>query len=641
MNRFIQSIFLLISLAFICVSADSDIENFIIPTLHTSGRFFTEKISSIIKAEDDSILPEVDFNQSLKPGQIIMRKKYEPGEYRLYKGNLDTAAFGRKQSLYAFKFPVWARFSQILKYRFYTSPSDNPNLDEEEVYFDNERIYMKNYKKLFYFHEGTWIPIQGSNEIPLGGLKISSEPSGAEIVINGVRTKCRTPGFFPKIFAGTHIVELFLPDHQFGRRSIQVFSDSITTASFELFSDFDTIYITGHVDYGLLLLPQPPLENPFVIDSQTTDSLRLRLSPGKHHIFWNGGDKYETLDTVVNIIERKVNYIDYIFRQRYGIVRVRPRPADAEVCLGLEKCDLGERIIELPTGTYQLSANHYGFESLKKLIKVKPDTITTVDMDLTQKSDRDGDGFIDSLDKCPEVYGLYDGCPKRRILDALESKKEDIADFVAHDHLAFDILAAGLMLRIPTKKYFANFLSTFSSGKIGGVNNYRGLTILNSFQVEFKGLYGSFELGQWTAGLHYQRSDTMLLHAKKSDYLIYYDSLGGIEPAIFIPSTSVALGVHYNWSWVNVVYAIGYQWEDIIIDQIYNSSDQTFKRVCFNNDWWYHQINCEINFRTGRYITPSVYFKAKFPFGPIMRTRWQVFQTGLQMKVTPYFRGKQ
>jgi len=160
------------------------------------------------------------------------------------------------------------------------------------------------------------------------------------------------------------------------------------------------------------------------------------------------------------------------------------------------------------------------------------------------------------------------------------------------------------------------------------------LTFLNSFNVTYKGFFGSFELGQWAAGLQYQRNDSMRLNTDNKHYLIYYDSLSGVEPIIYIPSTSMALGVHFNWSRINVAYAIGYQFEDIVIDQVFDIDEGVLKRFSFDNDWWYHILISEVDFETGEVIKPSVYFRVKFPFGPIKRTKWHVMQVGLQFKIS-------
>ncbi len=48
-----------------------------------------------------------------------------------------------KGPLFTLYYPGWARLSDIVQYRFYREPTDKPGRDEDAVYFDNERIYIK------------------------------------------------------------------------------------------------------------------------------------------------------------------------------------------------------------------------------------------------------------------------------------------------------------------------------------------------------------------------------------------------------------------------------------------------------------------------------------------------------------------
>ena len=433
-------------------------------------------------------------------------------------------------------------------------------------------------------------------------------------------------------------MELFLENYHFFQKSIKISPDSTTTASFKLISDMDTVYITGNVSHGLLLMPQPPVDTLFKVDNTYISGQRVQLLPGTRQISWNGGIFYESIDTLVTITSGVVSYFDVVFKRRYGILRIIPIPVDAEVCINNEPCRFGEQIMEIPVGLYRISAHRYGFKSVKKDLLVLPDTIINCEMNLLQFPDADADGFVDSIDQCPNRYGLHDGCPRQHIDDALSIKKEEVADFVKNDPFSFDISTIGFIIRMPTKKRFSNFMSAFSSGKIGGVNNYRGFTFFNTYQLSFKSLFANAELGQWSSGIHYQRDDTITLQSQHGTaYQIFFDSTTGEEPVLIIPSTSLAIGLHYSLSWINVIYALGHQWEDIIIEDLFNTSTQRYESVTFNNDWWYHQLGVESNFRVGESVAPAAYFKFKFPFGKTVRTRWHVMQAGLAIKVTPRY----
>ena len=635
MNSAIR-IFVLLTVFYLSIDAAYLEGDYIITRFRSTSRDLPLKSFGLIKGGPEEHLQELDSVQQIFSGQVIVRRKYD-GEYRLYKGFLDTAAFNLKSNqYYAFQIPGWGRMSEMVHYRFFRAPTDKPGSDEDVVFFDDERIYMRQFSRLYYFRNGNWFSLEGSTSLQPGTIKVTSEPQGAQVIINGQVSGKVTPCDIEGLIPGSYVLELFLADHHFFRKSVRLFPGGSLSVSFELFSDMDTVYITGKAPHGSLILPQPPFDNRYMIDTAFTDDYRVRLLPGEHRIRWNGGALYKSLDTIVTIEEGKVTFFDYMFRRQYGVLRVVPDPEDAEVCIQNYNCRIGEQILEVPTGRYNVSAFHYGFRNLRKEVIVLPDSIANCEMDLVQIPDADGDGFIDKVDRCPDVYGLHDGCPRQKFGDAIEGKKQDLLEYVKNDHFTAGFSLMGMILRIPTRKHFASFLSTFSSGKIGGVNNYRGLTFANMAEFMYKGLFASVELGQWTAGLHYQRSDTLQLQTQNNKYLVYYDSLMGIEPVLFLPGTAVSLGFHYNWSWINIVYSIGYQWEDIILDQIYDVNKNEYARITFDNDWWFHQLYTELDLHAGEFFIPSVYFKFKFPFGPFMRTRWHVLQAGLQIKLAPH-----
>lgn len=590
--------------------------------------------TDVIKGEEGDTLTEIDSLQKLKPGQIILRRRFG-NRFGFYRGFLDTAAFGKSPVLYTFSIPSWAKLSDFIQYRIYRSPTDKNGNDEDDVYFDEEYIFVKHFSKIFYYRNNTWFSIDGSPSLQLGGIEIFTDPPGARVVIDGKNTEVHTPCTFNKLLPGVYNFELVLPGYNTFQKAVRIFPGNTITAAFELLSDMDTIYISGNAPYGVLILPQPPTDSLFQIDSNKIFTLKTRLHPGKHRILWNGGTMYESVDTVFSITEGAVVYFDHIFKRRFGVLRVTASPGDAEVCIEGMPCRIGEQVMELPTDVYTISAFHQGFRNLKKTTNVSPDTIVLCEMDLTQMPDKDGDGFLDSVDQCPEKYGLFGGCPRMKVHEALKVKKEEIADYIKDDPLAIGASFMGTVVRAPTKKNFAKFMSNFSGVKIGAVNNFRGLAFLNNYHIQYRGLYSGFELGQWTAGLHYERDDTLKVTTDDTEYLIFYDSLSGIEPVMYLPSTAVTLGFHYSWSWVNIVYAIGYQWEDIVIEQVYNSKYGVFERIVMNNDWWFHQLNMEANFNVDGFIVPSVYGRVKLPFGTTDKTRWLAMSIGIQIKFVP------
>ena len=590
--------------------------------------------TDVIKGRIDSVLTPVDSFQalSIRPGELLLRKKVEAQAYVFYRGVLDTSVFSTDQPLFSFKIPYWARLEDMLRYRFYRAPTEAIGSDEPVVYFDNDRVYTRSFSQLYYFRNGIWFPLSGvSSKKPVGNLVLHSNPPDANVFINGVGTGLITPCTVEGLLGGEYSIELRMMEYQFFRRTVRVVPDSTVQASFELIADVDTVFISGDAPYTLLLLPEPPSDYPYIInDTLMVYNEKIRLPGGKHRLRWDGDARFEQLDTLIDLPVGRVIYFDYVFWRRFGIVRITPFPSDAEVCIDGFGCATGERIEELPADLYHLSVYRQGFRRLKTDLHVLPDTINFLAVDMRQVPDADADGFVDSVDICPEQYGLYNGCPTPQLKTAVKNIGREIGDFVATDSLTFGFELVGTVLKTPTNRHFRNFLSVFSSGLTGGVNNYRGITFLNSCFAMYRGFFGKVELGQWTAGLQYHRQDTMYID---STHFVYYDSLFGIEPKMYIPSTSVSLGFHYHRSRFDIAWAIGYQWEDIILDQVYSVSENRLTRVVFDNDWWFHLIEMQVDLDEGNLFIPSIYTQLKFPFGQIKRTRWLAMNFGLQLKI--------
>jgi len=592
------------------------------------------KENDVIKGENDTLLLPVTSVEGIvcRPGVLYKRTKTVVDQYELFEGVLDTGAFKGEFPLYVFQFPHWARLEDMLQYRMYREPTESIGNDERTLYFDNERIYSRNCSRLHYYRNGVWFTLTGTLKKPYGSLSVTSIPSGAGVILNGVATGKKTPCRINSLIGGVYSVEVKLANYHFFGKSVRVIPDSSTTLSFELIEDVDTIFINGDAPFCLLLLPQPPVDKPYVIDdSIKLYASRIRIPPGTHSIRWNGDERYVPLDTQVTVEEKRVVFFDYLFRLRYGIIRLVPTPFDADVCIEKYGCSQGERVEELPVGIYRVNVYRQGFTGVHQDLRVYSDTVITTEIDLRQLPDSDGDGYPDSVDLCPAEYGLYSGCTVPRLQPIITSLITEFADFVRNDKFTAGISLLGIVSKNPTNRRFRGFLSSFSDGRVGGVNNYRGLTALNSLEFTWRGLYCNTELGQWSSGVRYRRDDTLFVNDHS---IFYFDSLHGVEPVLYIPSTSVSFGVHYNRSWLNVSYSLGYQWEDIMLGQLFDLEEYRFVNLTFDNDWWYHQLGLDIDFKGGDQYIPSLYFKMKYPFGKVKQTRWTVFNAGFQLKVT-------
>ena len=315
-----------------------------IPVFRVGQQRISLPRTDVIISETGDSLRELDSLPLLRTGQVIYRYRVA-NRFAFFRGILDTTAFGKRPVLYTFNIPSWATLSDIIQYRFFRKPTEQYGNDEDEIYFDAEHIYIKHFSEIYYYKDNSWNKLEGSPSLPLGGIEIFTDPPGAQIIIDGKKTGHFTPYTFNGLLAGVYNFELVLPGYNTFQKSVRIYPGNMVTAAFELLSDMDTIYISGKAPYGLLILPQPPTDSLFYIDSTRVFSLKTRLHPGTHRLRWNGAQMYESIDTTITISEGVVAYFDYVFKRRYGVLRVVPSPSDAEICIEGIPCKIGEQLL--------------------------------------------------------------------------------------------------------------------------------------------------------------------------------------------------------------------------------------------------------------------------------------------------------
>jgi len=630
----------LLSAAALCLAQLPDLYS--IAAFNITEHDYSEHANFVIKnkktfTDSDTLLEISSPPAFIKPGQVVMRKKYG-ADYRLYIGELDTAAFNAFPPLYVFNLPSWSRSGQAMWYRFYVRRTGNRNLDIETVFFDNERIYVQHHSKLLYSRNDEWDSIVGVPAAPYGELHLDSEPPGADIYLYGKATGKRTPAVFRDMIAGRYEAELFLPEYRFQRRGVAVPAHGTAESSFQLMSDFDTLYVLGEAQHGVLVLPYPPIDSAYRIGDTVTYARReqrLTLLEGEYRITWNGGGLYKDIDTTVAVPAGQMTYFNTPFVRLAGSAIFELHPPDALLCIEGFPCNAGGVEADLYSGFYTARISRYGYEPERRKFVISHGKKYLIRVTLSETADRDYDGFPDSIDRCPDEYGLYDGCPKPGFKYTARMKWEELREYMETEPFSFTASGIGIISRDPTNRRFRTFLSSFSGGGTGGLNNYKGVTLGNAYQVSFRGFMAQAELGQWLSGVKFRRPDTITVNTKQKRYLIWYDSLYNVDPAIFFPSTALSVGFKYRLLNYSVGYSIGYQWEDIVVDQIEDMSDRELKRFVFDNDWWFHELMVEADMFTDTFLSPSLYAKFKLPFGPTLRTKWHSLHLGLQFRVKP------
>lgn len=480
-----------------------------------------------------------------------------------------------------------------------------------------------------------------------GAIRVVSNPARAQVMLDGTSTGLVTPTIIRKVTPGRHSVEVHTPDYLFARRHIAVRADSTLSLSFELISLSDTACVIGELELGILALPPSPVKTPYLIDGRLVYSREVTLDTGFHHVAWEGGNRYSSLDTTVQIHSGRLTAFRSTPRRLTGRLQVSPFPPDAEVFLNGRARGLGDLDAVLPTETYELSIVRRGYYTQSEHVTLLPGERRYINIDLIAVPDRDNDGFLDSLDRCPDIYGLYGGCPKAKRHVALRHGARRIADNMRDDSLALSVGLLGYMTRRPTNRRFRDFVSYYNDGP-AYFNNKQGLTAGDRYEASYKGLTVACRLGQWNTGLRYMKSDTLRITTPSGAYCVVHDSIAELKPRLLLPSTAITVGLHLKMGKLQIGYGLGLQFENIVItDLIREDNLSQYARtgagryngprteIVFRNNWWFHELKCEVGLVQFNGLVPTFYAIADLSFGPPDRTGWFLLQAGILLKVFP------
>lgn len=273
---------------------------------------------------------------------------------------------------------------------------------------------MKSCRQIHFFAFLLFMLIISISTLANGNVSISSSPAGAEIIIDGVSTGKYTPSELTFTDTLNHELELQLPQHIFTKREFKIVNDSSINLSVNLMALSDTAIIIGDLELGILSLTPPPLKIPYTVDGKKVYSKDVILNAGLHQVEWNGGEIYSSMDTILTISPGKMTVLRFYPKRLSGTITVSVIPEDAGIFLNKIQYGTGNIKASVNTGSYNLSIKRNGFVPFDTVITIKPDEQINFDVVQNRIPDEDGDGFLDSIDLCPEIYGLYDGCPKQK-----------------------------------------------------------------------------------------------------------------------------------------------------------------------------------------------------------------------------------
>ena len=184
--------------------------------------------NTVIEPISHDTLIAVNEPWPLKPGEIILRRRFEADVYTLYLGTRTKESYN---ILSAFKPPPPLRIDNFIHRKLFLRQTDNPNMDIPNVYFDNEYIYVENAAKIFFFEEG-WKKIT-MMEPGNRSLTVLSHPEGAAVIVDGVH-RGETPLSLSAMPSSTVIVKVRKAGYYCAESFVNLRTERETTKRFVL-----------------------------------------------------------------------------------------------------------------------------------------------------------------------------------------------------------------------------------------------------------------------------------------------------------------------------------------------------------------------------------------------------------------------
>lgn len=210
-------------------SMASSIDQFNIPLFSDTSMSIPAPGNSFIMPVANTTLQQITtVPETLKKGQVVLRRRFSAKEYGLYLGVMNPKAYSR---LSAFRTEDSLSVTDFVKRKIFSSQSDNPDQDLENVYFDGDLIYVENTASIYYF-DSTWKEMKKLDVLPCR-INITSDPPGAFVYINNVYQGV-TPLYLGAIYEPSAVVRLEMKGYFIAENFVDLQSGLLLEKDFEL-----------------------------------------------------------------------------------------------------------------------------------------------------------------------------------------------------------------------------------------------------------------------------------------------------------------------------------------------------------------------------------------------------------------------
>jgi len=446
-----------------------------------------------------------------------------------------------------------------------------------------------------------------------GALEVFSDPQGAEIILNHIRTGRLTPDTLLNLPNTTVSVSVLLDEYSFNERDVTIDDDSIAHISFSQMIGFDTMAITGEALFGILRLPESPVETPYLVNQIIEDRDIVVLGAGFHRIEWNGGIGYQPIDTIVEVRPARITELDLHFSYRYGRIDLEVVPDSAVIFIDTMVWGIGGVNKPLNAGSHNLRIVSDRFKPYSEPLLLFPGQVFRDTIVLEELPDSDGDGYDDSVDLCVNVFGAYDGCPEIQKAREFRRIGSHLGETFLSAPLTFEFAPFSVKNRTATSGEFNQLVSLFNDG-VSLLNNYHGISLLNKVWLS-KGLFiGSVDYDYSLTGLRYEKEWDIPVTSDSLQYL-HYDRFAVENPMLRIFSLNVQAGIQLSGDLFSFALLTGYLYETISLSGVteFNKAtgESSFVSESEENSNWNTTVRTTITLKDMRFY-PRVYGEMSF-----------------------------
>lgn len=227
----------------------------------------------------------------------------------------------------------------------------------------------------------------------VGSIAVDSDPQGAKIILDRVKTQKITQDTLDSVPVGRRIVTVEKEGYKASPESatVEVVEDSLSVANFVLVERLGDIFVTSDTSGAEIILDH------FPTGKVTPDTL-FDLMVGNHIVSVSmAGYSVFPESAIVEVIEDSVTTVNFVLAQNTGGLSVNSTPPEAAIYLNQENSgELTPHLFSLPEGGYIVSVAKSGYSVFPEsaLVQVIKNSTVTVDFTLTPKK---GSIFVTSV----------------------------------------------------------------------------------------------------------------------------------------------------------------------------------------------------------------------------------------------------